>query len=324
MRKTPSNRPTTKAEKATGARPGVPAEFTQSARGVRLQKAMAEAGLAARRVCEELIEAGRVTVNGQGVSALPAWVDPERDIIAVDGRPLPRKKVSRGANLASPYEKVVIALHKPARVVTTTEDPEGRRTVLDLIDAKFSQRLFPVGRLDFESTGLILLTNDGELAQRLTHPSYGVAKQYLVTVRGRVEPEALERLRKGIFLATPASIALSKAGGGHAAAAEGGEVVVRKTKLEKIEILRHDSGGGSRGAEREDGERVDKDSTVLSITLEEGQNREIRRMMASLGYQVRKLKRVSIGPVRLKGLSVGAWRVLTGVELRKLRAEVNL
>ena len=169
--------------------PEDPPGTTQDApgnRGERVQKVLARVGVGSRRACEELIEAGRVTVNGRP-AVLGDRVDAERDTVEVDGAPV---AVAPGL--------VHYLLHKPAGVVTTADDPQGRRTVVDLVPDE--PRVFPVGRLDADSEGLIVLTNDGDLAHRLTHPSFGVDKEYLVETRGSPGPGALRRLRRGVEL----------------------------------------------------------------------------------------------------------------------------
>ena len=154
--------------------------------GERLQKVLAQRGYGSRRVCEELIEAGRVTVNGE-VAVLGRRIDPEHDLVEVDGRYVGVRP-----------DLIYYLLNKPTAVVTTAKDPQGRRTVVDLVPAE--PRVFPVGRLDYDTEGLLLLTNDGELTNRLTHPRYGVEKEYLAEVEGIVSPGSLRRLREGIEL----------------------------------------------------------------------------------------------------------------------------
>jgi pseudouridine synthase len=239
---------------------------------------MADAGVASRRGCEQLIEDGHVTVNGQLVTELPAWVDPEEDRIVVNGKVV-----------AAPERKVYVMLNKPPRTLSTAKDEPGadRRTVVDLVDHPAASRLFPVGRLDYDTIGLILLTNDGELANRLTHPRYGVPKTYRVTVKGQLDEDAARELERGIFLAQ------RKAGqtvGGSRTAHVELEVLAREQK-----------------------------KTVVNLTLREGRNRQVRRMLAAVGYPVQKLERIGMGPVTLKGLARGEWRELSKHEIQDLK-----
>ncbi len=251
--------------------------FTDASRGVRLQKVLADAGVAARRTCEELIESGAVSVNGTVVDSLPAWVDPAKDKISVGGKPLRTRAETR-------RRYVYVLLHKPRGYVCTSSDPEGRPRAADLIEHPTGERLYPVGRLDMDSSGLLLLTNDGELANRLTHPRYEVHKGYEVTVRGEVSPEEVRRLEHGIFLP-------DRDEPGQQASASSLRIIKR-----------------------------DRERTLLLMELREGRNRQIRRMMLRLGHPVRKLKRVRMGPLQLRRLAVGAWRDLTSDELSALRA----
>ncbi len=191
-------------------------------------------------------------------------------------------------------------LHKPRRVISTTDDENNRTTVLDLIDQPIDARLFPVGRLDADSTGLILLTDDGELANRLTHPSHGVPKQYLVTIRGRLSEEDRQKLQRGLYLAPPKPTDSIRG-------RDRGRPAAKRAALERVKIVRHEK------------DRAQGDRTTLSVTLREGQNREIRRLLERLGHKVRRLKRTAIGPLQLKDLPLGAWRYLDGDEVRKLR-----
>jgi 23S rRNA pseudouridine2605 synthase len=251
--------------------------FKDSARGPRLQKVLAEAGVGSRRACEELIEAGEVTVNGHVVRTLPAWVDPARDHIKVHGR------------LIAPGEKLLyIMLYKPRGVVCTNRDPEGRRRAIDLVKHRSRPRLYPVGRLDADSSGLLLLTNDGELANRLTHPRYGVPKVYEVTVAGSLDEDAVKRLEAGVFLSDRYASKGKKPG--------------RKTRRSRLTLLK-------RG----------RDRTLLLMELREGRNREVRRMMLRVGHKVKKLRRVRMGPLKLTGLRAGQWRELMPKELAALR-----
>ena len=258
---------------------------------VRLQKVLAEAGIAARRKCEALITDGRVKVNGEVVRDLPVFVDPLTDRVEVDGEPIARpRKPKKRAWATHRY----LMVHKPGKVVSTTDDPEGRPTVLDLVQTA-GDRLYPVGRLDADSTGFILLTDDGELTHRLTHPSYEVPKKYLVSVRGKVAPEDVEKLRKGLILA---DVRKSDKG--------------RKASMESVRKI------------KEETDRQRGDRTLLEVTLIEGQNREVRRLMARLGYKVRRLKRLAIGPVRMKGVGPGEYRPLTSREIAALRKAAGL
>ena len=221
----------------------------------RLQKVLATAGIGSRRACEELITAGRVEVDRAVVTQLGTRVDPGAQEIRVDGERLPRVR------------RVVYLLNKPVGVVTTNYDPAGRPRAVDLVPA--DQRLFAVGRLDRTSEGLLLLTNDGELANLLAHPRYGVEKKYLVQVAGVPSTEVLDQLRQGVRLAE-------------------GEVHAKR-----ITVRTHN-----------------KQSTVLEMVLDEGKNREIRRMLARLGHKVHQLKRVAIGGLSLGNLRPGQSRPL--------------
>lgn len=275
-------------------------DYTDASRGERLHKVMAAAGVASRRQCEKLIELGLVSVNGETIQSLPAWVDPVNDLIRVEGRPLPRRKNEQ----RTPSDFVYVLLHKPRGVITTTEDPQGRRHVTDLVDMPAPKRdaakprLYPVGRLDADSSGLILLTNDGDLANRLTHPRYEVPKQYHVSVRGRVQEEDIERLKSGLVLAHRGT--------------KDRPAKPRRAAVSDVKLLGHQH-------DRDHGDR-----TKLLLTLHEGQNREIRRLLARLDFKVRRLRRISIGPLKLKGLAVGQWRKLTSAEARRLCKVVGL
>ena len=298
----------------------MPHDYTDNTRGIRLQKAMAESGFASRRTCEELIEAGRVTVNGQQVKELPAWVDPAQDAIKVDGEAIPRPPRARRGKEHTAIGKTYVMVNKPRGVISTNDDPEGRKRVIDLIEDKqlLRKRLYPVGRLDADSTGMILLTDDGELTHRLTHPSFEATKEYRVTVKGRVSVKDLEKLRKGIYLASPSEIAKTKSTD-TPSTPEPAEATVprnksdaKKATVEGVRILRVET------------DRTSGDRTMLAMTLHEGQNREIRRVLARLDLKVAKLKRVAMGPLQMKTLRSGGWRELTGPEVRKLRKSVGL
>jgi 23S rRNA pseudouridine2605 synthase len=235
----------------------------------RLQKVLAAAGLGSRRSCEELITTGRVEVDHEIVTTLGSKVDPVRQQIRVDGERLPNPR------------RTVYLLNKPVGVVTTNYDPSGRPRVIDLVPA--DQRLFPIGRLDRASEGLILVTNDGELGNLLTHPRYGVEKKYLVQIAGIPTAETIESLRQGISLAE--------------ATVQAKRVTVRSQH---------------------------KQSTVLEMVLDEGRNREIRRMLASLGHKVQQLKRIAVGELTLGNLLPGQWRKLTWEEVERLRKSATV
>ncbi len=238
---------------------------TETPESHRLQKFLAVAGFGSRRQCEELIEQGRVEVDGV-VAKLGTKVDPVRSEIKVDGEKLKRSK------------PVYIALFKPKGYLCTDNDQQGRSRAIDLVPATFG-RLFLIGRLDMDSEGLILLTNDGTLSERLTHPKYGVPKVYRVQVAGNVTPDTIEKLKTGEYFAE-----------GYAKAAD----AVIKGRY--------------------------KQSTILDITLTEGMNREVRRLLARLGHKVMTLIRTAVGPVKLGKLTPGEWRLLTGLEVDKLYA----
>lgn len=235
--------------------------------GERLQKVLAQAGVASRRASEQLIVAGRVMVNGKVVTVLGTKVDPRRDVIAVDGRELPRQT----------DRLVYIMLNKPRYVLSTTSDERGRKTVIDLVDVP--ERVYPVGRLDLRSEGLILLTNDGDLAKKLTHASHNVEKEYQVLVSGNPSTETLIRWRQG---------------GTHVAGRPTGRAVVEKLNVEG-------------------------DTTWLRIVLTEGRKRQIREVAEELGHPVIRLTRVRIGPLKLGRLKVGQWRHLTPAEVQRLK-----
>lgn len=253
-------------------------DLTDPARGERLQRVMADAGVASRRQCEALIEAGEVEINGEIVDTLPIFVDPASDRIVVEGRPLPKAE-----------RNLYVLLNKPARTLSTAADEPGsdRRTVVELVDHPGASRLFPVGRLDYDSVGLLLLTNDGELANRLTHPRYGVPKTYRVVVKGALDEDAVREIEQGIYLAERKA---------------GQTVGAKRTAKVELTLI-----------------RTERDKTTLEITLREGRNRQVRRMLAAVGYPVRSLERVAMGPLALKGVARGTWRELTAQEVRSLR-----
>ena len=270
--------------------------------GVRLQKAMADAGIGARRDCEEMITAGRVKINGRVVTKLPCFVDPAQDVVELDDEVIELPEVvatpaASGGPKTQARSLVYVLVNKPKGVITTTRDPEGRRNVLELLPPAIrrEERLYPVGRLDGDSTGLLLMTNDGDLAFQLTHPSFGVTKQYRVTSAGLASVEQLEQLKRGMYLVNPAA---------------DGSKTPKRASMESVKIIK-------RFVDRARGDR-----TVLSVTLREGQNREIRRMLARVGLKVRELERVAIGPLRAPDLKPGQSKLLGKRDVQMLRAAV--
>ncbi len=234
----------------------------------RVQKIMARAGVASRRASEEIIAEGRVTVNGT-VITLGDKADPDTDHIKVDGKRIePRTQFN------------YLLLNKPRAVMSTRHDPEGRPTVMEMVPATYRKALVPVGRLDFLTEGLLLMTDDGDLAHRVAHPRYGCTKTYEVKVRGYPEDKELEKLRQGIPL-------------------EG-----RKTSPAEIEP-RPTPG--------------DSDNSWWTVELTEGRTRQIREMFKRIGHPVMKLRRVAIGPITDPHLSLGAVRELTDQEVTALR-----
>ncbi|MHB0868970.1 MAG: pseudouridine synthase [Chloroflexota bacterium] len=231
----------------------------------RLHKVLAHAGIDSRRAAEEMILAGRVAVNGEVVTRLGTKVDPEHDAITVDGKPIPRR-----------VRMSYLMLNKPAGYITTVSDPENRPTVMQLVP--HNARIYPVGRLDANSEGLILLTNDGEFANLLAHPRYSYEKEYHVAVPGTIKERDLQALREGVVI-------------------DGG-----KTAPAQVRVLSSDGR-----------------TTWLSITIHEGRNRQIRRMLHALGYSVERLVRMRIGPLWLGSLPKGAYRPLTPAEVRMLK-----
>jgi 23S rRNA pseudouridine2605 synthase len=241
----------------------------------RLQKIIAAAGIASRRKAEEMISAGRVAVNGKIVTQLGAKADPARDHVRVDGK-----------LLHGPEQKIYLLLNKPKGYVTTVSDPQGRPTVMDLIrgpgkkGGASSARVYPVGRLDWASEGLLLMTNDGELAHRLMRAAAHVQKTYLVKVSGKPAETTIQKLRDGV--------SLPDAKGRRA-----------RTAPAKIHCVR------------------DAANPWYEVTLTEGRNRQIRRMFEQVGHHVEKIKRVRYGPLRLD-VEPGEYRKLTSPEVRAL------
>ncbi len=247
----------------------------------RLQKIIAAAGIASRRHAEEMIKSGLVSVNGQTVTELGTKADPTVDRIKVGNK-----------LLRSPDRHHYILLHKPKGYVTTSSDPEGRPTVMDLV-RNVGTRVYPVGRLDYASEGLLLLTNDGELTQKLTHASSHVQKTYLVKVSGVPTEENLKRLRQGIVLQAV------KPKSGEKRAAE-----KVRTAPAKITIFK------------------EGDNPWYEVTIIEGRNRQIRRMFEEIGHHVEKIKRVKYGPLELD-VESGKFRNLTDAEVSRLKHAIR-
>ncbi len=272
----------------------MPGQDDQHDGRLRIQKVMAAAGVAARRTCEQYVLTGRVRVNGEIVRRLPIMVDPYDDRIEVDGeliRP-DKPRGTRGVGKGREPKHVYILLNKPERVVCTNvaQHTGGyqQTRAIDLLPPQFRRRVWPVGRLDSSSRGLLLLTDDGELTQKLTHPSFGVPKTYRVACDGEVTKEIVQKLNDGIFLVD------RDTGGGS------------KTAPAYVKVI-----------------RANREGSVLEMILKEGRNRQIRRVLASLGHKVRDLKRTRLGPIQLRQLPESSSRLLTPRELAELRTAVE-
>ena len=237
----------------------------------RLQKFLANNGIASRRKCEELILGGKVKVNGKVVTELGTKVDPEKDIVEYNG-----KKVNKVNN------KIYILLNKPIGYVTTVKDQFERDTVMDLV--KIKERVVPVGRLDMYTSGAILLSNDGEFVNMMTHPSFEITKTYNVTLAGIITKEDVKKLSDGVEIDN------------------NGEKYVTKKAL--VKILKTDE---------------EKNISRLQITIHEGKNREVRKMIETIGKKVLALHRCRIADIDVKDLSLGKWRYLTDKEVNKLK-----
>jgi pseudouridine synthase len=243
--------------------------------GERLQKFLARAGVASRRHAEELIAAGLVMVNGEVVREQGVRVRSGSDEVRVRG------KVVQAPDHAHLY----LMMNKPISTITTTNDPEGRRTVLDLLPERWaSRRVYPVGRLDWDSEGLLLLTDDGELTLRMTHPRYALPKEYIALVEGEPASAALRRLESGLPL----------------------EGETRPTSPAHVRLL-----------------RVENGNAWISVEIHEGRNRQVRRMFDAIGHPVLRLRRVRVGPLALGGLEPGESRELRPDEIAALRAAVG-
>jgi len=239
---------------------------------IRLQKILSSAGVASRRTAETLISQGRVTVNGQTVTELGTKADPAQDEIKVDGRRLPRPKAN-----------IYVLLNKPRGYITSRSDPQHRPTVIDLLaQGGVRDYIYPVGRLDYDSEGLLLLTSDGELAARLTHPRHGVAREYEVRVRGVPDAHALDRMARGVTI-------------------DGRRTATAQVRLWRV----YASESGPQG--------------ILSLVIHEGRNRQVRKMCDAIGHPVVQLRRVRIGPIADDRLKPGQFRRLTPSEVTALK-----
>ena len=236
----------------------------------RLQKIIAHAGVASRREAEGMIREGRVTVNGRVVTELGSKANVEHDHIKVDGKLITRKETHR-----------YILVYKPKEVMTTVDDPQGRRTVIDLVRG-VRERIYPVGRLDFHSEGLVLLTNDGDLAYQVSHPTHGSVKTYNVKVRGVPEERLVDKLRRGITLDGKRTLPCD---------------------IERIKTT---------------GRGEDEGNSWFEVKLREGRTQQIRKMFQAVGHPVSKLRRVAIGPISDPKLTPGVWRELTKQEVKML------
>lgn len=236
---------------------------------IRLQKYLANCGVASRRKCEEYILQGKVKINGKIVSELGTKIDPKVDKITFEGKAVENKE-----------ELVYILLNKPIGYVTTAKDQFDRDSVLDLVKVK--ERLVPVGRLDMYTSGALLLTNDGNFVYQVTHPKHEIEKTYTVTIKGTVEEEEVESLRKGVLI----------------------EEYV--TKPARVKILKMD---------------LEKNLTRLEITIHEGKNRQVRKMCEAIDKKVLALHRSKIGEIGVKDLKLGTWRYLKTEEIKKLLSE---
>ncbi|MGG7185715.1 pseudouridine synthase [Clostridium butyricum] len=232
----------------------------------RLQKYMASCGIAARRKCEELILLGKVKVNGNIIEELGFKVNPLEDIVEYDGRVITKEE-----------RKVYIMLNKPEDVITSVKDEKDRKTVIDIV--KVNERIFPIGRLDYDSSGLILLTNDGELYNKIIHPRVELDKKYVAVVKGEVSLDDKEKFESGIDI---------------------GGYITAPAKLKMLEYSHR------------------KDLLTIEVCIHEGKNRQIRKMCSAINHEVMSLKRVSIGNIRLGQLKKGEYRYLNDEEMKYL------
>ena len=242
----------------------------------RLQKYMARCGVASRRKCEEIILEGKIKVNGNIIKEVGTKVDPEKDIVEYNNNII---KIEE--------KKLYIMLNKPEGYITSAKDEKGRKTVLDIVNVE--ERIYPIGRLDYDSSGLLLLTNDGSIYNNIIHPRVAIKKNYIAVCRGKFTENDIKHFKKGIDI------------GGYVTAEADIEVISEEKRFNK---------------------RTNKDEilSTVEISIHEGKNRQIRRMCSSLNHEVISLKRVSIGNIKLGYLKKGEWRNLTDSELNYIRS----
>lgn len=231
----------------------------------RLQKYIANSGVTSRRKAEELILSGHVKVNGITITELGTKVEPAKDVVMVDNK-----------IITEAQQFVYLKLYKPEGYVTTVKDQFNRKTVIDLINIK--DRIYPIGRLDYNTSGLLLLTNDGDLANKLLHPKYKIYKTYVAEVTGQISLDSIEKLKKGVII------------DGY------------KTAPAKIKLLNHN-----------------QNSSIVQVSIYEGKNRQVRKMLDSVGHTVKKLERVSFGEITLDNLKTGQWKFLSKEEIKYLK-----
>ena len=236
---------------------------------MRINKYIASCGVASRRKAEELIISGRVTINGELITELSTTVDETKDIVEVDGLPINQEE-----------KKVYILLNKPEGYITTVKDQFDRPSVLDILK-DVEERVYPVGRLDYETSGLLILTNDGDLTYKLTHPKHEVEKTYLAMVNGIISPEEKRRFENGL------------------------RIEDYTTAKAKLKIVKADE---------------EKNYSVCKITIHEGRNRQVRKMCKAIGHPVRNLRRIQMGRINIRGLEVGEYRNLTEDEVKYLKS----
>ncbi|WP_300276282.1 pseudouridine synthase [Peptacetobacter sp.] len=236
---------------------------------MRINKYIASCGVASRRKAEELIISGRVTINGELVTDLSTKIDETKDIVEVDGKVINQEE-----------KKVYLLLNKPEGYITTVKDQFDRPSVLDILK-DIEERVYPVGRLDYETSGLLILTNDGELTYKLTHPKHEVEKTYLASVNGIFTPEEKRNFENGL------------------------KIEDYTTAKAKLKIIKTD---------------VEKNYSVCKITIHEGKNRQVRKMCKAVGHPVRNLRRIQMGRINIRGLEIGEYRNLTEDEVKYLKS----